>query len=627
MTLEAWIILSILIVAVILFITEWLRVDVVALGVVVALMLTGSLSTAEALAGFSNSAVLTIAALFIVGGAVLQTGLAGMIGRRILQVAGNGELRLTFVLMTAVALMSSFMSDTGTVAVLLPAVVILARGAKIAPSRLLIPLAFGSLLGGASTLIGTPPNIIVSDLLRENGLTPFSFFSYTPMGAVLIVLGIGYMALLGRRLLPDRRVQIDAQSFKSPEELVDLYRLPDNLYRLRVRRASDLIGKSLAAAGLRREFNITVLDILRREEPRPVLQLVWGRQRDAERPLPPRTSITPEPDTLIELDDVLLVQGETEAITQMAAKWNLGVRPARDDDEANSLLNDEVGVAEVLIPPRSRLIGKTLIESRFGTTYRLTVLGLTGPSAKEKLDIKSTPLRFGDILLVQGPWKNIADLRKQQRDFVVMGQPESMIAAPYRQKAAIALVILLGMVAVLVADLLPIATASLLAALLMVLTGCLTMDDAYRAIDWKSIVLVAGMLPMSTALEKVGLVDLAAQGLVDSLGQIDALAVLAGLFLLTSLFTQVLSNTATTVVVAPIALAAAHNLGIAPHAFLMAVALAASMAFATPVASPVNTLVMGAGDYRFGDYIKVGVPLILIGLLASVLLLPLLFPF
>ncbi|MCA9936427.1 MAG: SLC13 family permease, partial [Anaerolineales bacterium] len=606
---------------------EWLRVDVVALGVVVALMLTGSLSTAEALAGFSNSAVLTIAALFIVGGAVLQTGLAGMIGRRILQVAGNGELRLTFVLMTAVALMSSFMSDTGTVAVLLPAVVILARGAKIAPSRLLIPLAFGSLLGGASTLIGTPPNIIVSDLLRENGLTPFSFFSYTPMGAVLIVLGIGYMALLGRRLLPDRRVQIDAQSFKSPEELVDLYRLPDNLYRLRVRRASDLIGKSLAAAGLRREFNITVLDILRREEPRPVLQLVWGRQRDAERPLPPRTSITPEPDTLIELDDVLLVQGETEAITQMAAKWNLGVRPARDDDEANSLLNDEVGVAEVLIPPRSRLIGKTLIESRFGTTYRLTVLGLTGPSAKEKLDIKSTPLRFGDILLVQGPWKNIADLRKQQRDFVVMGQPESMIAAPYRQKAAIALVILLGMVAVLVADLLPIATASLLAALLMVLTGCLTMDDAYRAIDWKSIVLVAGMLPMSTALEKVGLVDLAAQGLVDSLGQIDALAVLAGLFLLTSLFTQVLSNTATTVVVAPIALAAAHNLGIAPHAFLMAVALAASMAFATPVASPVNTLVMGAGDYRFGDYIKVGVPLILIGLLASVLLLPLLFPF
>ncbi len=627
MSIEAWLVLGILIVAVVFFVTEWLRVDVVALGVVVALMLTGSLSTAEALAGFSNTAVLTIAALFIVGGAVLQTGLAGMIGRRVLQVAGSGQLRLTLVLMIAVALMSSFMSDTGTVAVLLPAVVILARSAKIPSSKLLIPLAYGSLLGGATTLIGTPPNIIVSDLLRENGLEPFSFFSYTPMGVTLIVLGIGYMALLGRRLLPDRRVQVDTQSFKSPEELVDLYRLPDNLYRLRVRRASDLVGKTLAEAQLRKQFGVTVLDILRREEPRPVLQLVWGRQRESERPLPPRVSISPQPDTVFELDDVLMVQGETEAITQMAARWNLGVRPAREDEDASVLLNEEVGVAEVLIPPRSSLVGKTLVDARFGSIYKLTVLGLSGPGSKGKLDMKSTPLRFGDILLVQGSWKQIAELKRQRRDFVVMGQPESMMGAPNRQKSAVALVILLGMVAVLVADLLPIATASLLAALLMVLTGCLTMDDAYRAIDWKSIVLVAGMLPMSTALERVGLVDLAARGLVDTLGQIDALAVLAGLFLLTSLFTQVLSNTATTVVIAPIALAAANNLSITPHAFLMSVALAASMAFATPVASPVNTLVMGAGDYRFGDYIKVGVPLIFVTLIAAVLLLPLLFPF
>lgn len=627
MILEAWLVLLILIVAVVLFVTEWLRVDVVALGVVVALMLTGSLSTAEALAGFSNSAVLTIAALFIVGGAVMQTGLAGMIGRRVLQVAGTGQMRLTIILMIAVALMSSFMSDTGTVAVLLPAVVILARSAKIPPSKLLIPLAYGSLLGGASTLIGTPPNIIVSDLLRENGLQPFSFFSYTPIGLILIVLGLGYVAFLGRRLLPDRRVEVDTQPYKTPEELVDLYRLPDNLYRLRIRRASPLIGETLVSAQLGQRYGVTVLDILRREEPRPVLQLVWGRQRETERPSPTYISITPQPETKLELDDVLLVQGEADTITQMAARWNLGVRPAREDEDAQGLLNEEVGVAEVLIPPRSSMVGKTLVEARFGSVYKLTVLGLTGPGTKGKLDIKNTPLRFGDILLVQGPWKQIAELKRQRQDFVVMGQPEAMMGAPNRPKAAIALAILLGMVVILVVDLLPIATASLLAALLMVLTGCLTMDDAYRAIDWKSIVLVAGMLPMSTALEKVGLVDVAARGLVDTLGQIDALAVLAGLFLLTSLFTQVLSNTATTVVVAPVALAAANNLGVTPHAFLMAVALAASMAFATPVASPVNTLVMGAGDYRFGDYIKVGVPLILIALVTAVLLLPVLFPF
>lgn len=628
MTFEAWYTLAILIIAVILFITEWLRVDVVALGVVVALMLGGTLSTAEALSGFSNSAVLTIAALFIVGGGVMQTGLAGMIGRRVLRVAGTGELRLMVVLMIAVALMSSFMSDTGTVAVLLPAVIILARSAKIAPSRLLIPLAYGSLLGGATTLIGTPPNIIVSDLLRENGLTPFSFFSYTPVGLVLLILGIGYMVVAGRRLLPDRRVKVETQAFKTPEELVNLYRLPDNLFRLRVRRASDLVGQTLAASELRQQYGVTVLDILRREEPRPVLQLVRGRQGNGQRPLPARVSVPPMPDTVIELDDILIVQGEADAITQMAAKWNLGVQPASDGEDASVLLNEEVGVAEVLIPPRSNLIGKTLVESRFGSTYKLTVLGLTGPGSKGKLDVKSTPIRFGDILLVQGPWKHIAELRNHRRDFVVMGQPEEMLSSvPNRAKAMIALVILLAMIGTLVGEWLPIATTSLIAALLMVLTGCLTMDDAYRAIDWKSIVLVAGMLPMSTALQRVGLVDMAAQGLVSSLGQISPLALLAGLFLLTSLFTQVLSNTATTVVLAPVALAAATGLGVTPHAFLMAVAVAASMAFVTPVASPVNTLVMGAGDYRFVDFMKVGIPLVFITLLGVVLVLPLVFPF
>ncbi|MCA9973364.1 MAG: SLC13 family permease, partial [Anaerolineales bacterium] len=471
------------------------------------------------------------------------------------------------------------------------------------------------------------PNLIVSDLLQEQGLRPFTFFSYTPMGAILIVLGIAYMFLLGRRLLPDRKPMVDAQPVATPAELVDLYRLPDNLFRLRVRRESPLVGLTLAEARLGEEFAVSVLDIQRREEPRPGLQLVWGAQRGAQQPTPRRVSVARTAETTLEVDDLLLVNGEADAISQAAARWNLGVRPAREDDEAMSLLNEEVGVAEVLIPPRSSLIGQTIVDARFGSTYRLSVLGISGPGTSSKLDIKTTRLRFGDTLLVQGPWRNIAALRKQRRDFVVIGQPESMMAAPNRQKAAVALVILLGMVVVLVADLLPTATAGMLAGLLMVLTGCLTMDEAYQAIDWKSIVLVAGMLPMSTALERVGLVDLAAQGFVDTLGSISPLAVLAGLFLLTSLFTQVLSNTATTVIIAPIGLVAAQNLGVTPYAFLMAVAIAASMAFATPVASPVNTLVMGAGDYRFGDYIKVGVPLILVTLVAVVLLLPLLFPF
>ena len=621
MTLEMWLVLGILVTAVVFFITEWLRVDVVALGVVVALMLTGVLSTGEALSGFSNSAVLTIASLFIVGGAALQTGLAGMIGRRILTIAGTSELRLTVVLMAAVALLSSFMSDTGTVAVLLPAIIILARSAKISPSKLLIPLAFGSLLGGAMTLIGTPPNIIVSDLLREEGLRPFQFFSYTPVGLVLAAVGILFMVFVGRRLLPDRQVKVAGQRLPTPKELVDLYRLPDNLFRLRVRRGSELVGQTLAASELGQKFQVTVLKIMR---PQGALQTVPPGEK--QKKTTKSTPIIPDIDTLIQRDDILIVQGEGSDVAHAAARLNLGVQPPKPKDE-KALLNREVGVAEVLLPPRSQMNGRTLVQTRFGSHYKLTVLSINRPGVSAKLDLKTTTLQFGDTLLVQGEWANMLALRQQRRDFIVMGQPEAMMGAPHRSQARVALLVLLGMLLLMITNALPVAAASMLAGLAMVLTGCLTMDEAYQSINWPSIVLVAGMLPMSIALEKVGLVQVAANGLIELLGGMGPLAIMAGLFLLTSIFTQVLSNTATAVIVAPIALAAAQASGIEPYAFLMAVAIAASMAFATPVASPVNTLVMGAGSYRFSDYVKVGAPMILLTLIVSILLLPLLWPF
>lgn len=623
MTADMWIVLIILLGAILLFITEWLRVDVVGLGVVVLLMITGVLSADEALSGFSNAAVLTIAALFIVGGAVLYTGLAGMIGRRILTIAGGGELRLMIIIMITVALLSSFMSDTGTVAVLLPAIIFLARSADISPSRLLIPLAFGSLLGGATTLIGTPPNIIVSDLLREEGLTPFNFFSYTPMGLILIVTGVTYMALFGRRLLPDRKVQIEGERIESPEELVDHYRLPENMFRLRVRRNSALAGETIGSAGFGQKHDVTVLDILRRPEASPPRRLVGNGLRGG------RTSLEAGADTTIAADDILVVQGDANDVAHLAAVWNLGVQAATEADE-DALIDDEVGVAEVILPPRSNLIGRSLVDLRFGQRYGLTVLGIHKSGAANgaaRPDFKDRRLQFGDTLLVQGPWRNIMALRDRRRDFIVTGQPEMMMTAANRSKAGVALLILAAMVTFMVLDLFPIATIAMTAGLAMVLAGCLTMDQAYQVIDWKSIVLVAGMLPMSIALQKVGLLDVAAQGLVSTLGVMAPRAMLAGLFILTSLFTQVLSNTATTVIIAPIALASARTLGVEPYAFLMGVAIAASMALASPVASPVNTLVMGAGDYRFGDYARVGVPLILLIMVITVALLPFLFPF
>ncbi len=617
--------LAILVIAIVLFITEWLRVDVVALGVVVALMVTEILTPDEALAGFSNSVVLIVASLFIVGGAVLQTGLAAIIGERILKIAGTDEARLTLVVMLAAAILSGFMSDTGTVAVLLPAIVSLARSANVPPSKLLIPLSFGSLLGGATTLIGTTPNIIVSDMLREEGYTTFQFFSYTPIGVLMVLAGTAFMVTFGRRILPANWPPTrGAQNrVESPEELLSVYRLPDNLYRLRIPTTSKLSQGTLADSRFGEDFKITVVDIQRAPEPQALLRI--GDQKLMIQSDTINT-IFPEADTQFQADDVLIVQGEEKDVREAVRFWNLVMQPATPDDE-QMLVNQEAGIAEILLPPRSSLIGQSLVDVRFGSRYKLTVLNLIRSGGTGEGMIKNVPLQFGDILLVQGFWTDILALRRQARDFVVMGQPESMLGAPYRHKAPIALVILLGMMIALIAGIAPVATISMAAGLAIVLSGCLSMDEAYDAIDWKSIVLIAGMLPMSTALVKVDLVSKVAIALTDGLGDFGPLVIMAVLFLLTSTFTQVLSNTATAVLIAPIALQTAVELDVAPQAFLMAISIAASMAFASPVASPVNTLVLGAGNYRFVNYIKAGVPMILLMLIVTLIGVPLLWPF
>lgn len=624
MTLDMWITLAILAAAIVLFITEKLRVDVVALGVLVLLMLTGILTTSEALAGFSSTPVLTIASLFIVGGAVLYTGLASMIADRIVHIAGSDEVRLTAATIGVAAVMSGFMSDTGVVAVLLPTIISLSRTAKVSPSRLLIPLAYGSLLGGAATLIGTPPNIIVSDLLRQEGYMPFGFFSYTPLGLALVAAGIVFMVTVGRRLLHDRKRSHPSSDLITPHELMKLYQLSKDLFQVRVSTQSPLAGQSLAASRLRSDFGVNVLKILRPVEAHEAAKhskLGLAFQTNGHR------TLHPTPEMCLKTDDLLMVRGNEEAVSRAAAHWDVGVQPASPDDQ-DALITHKVGIAEVLIRPRSSLIGKTLQEVKFGPTYQLTVLEIRRPGVDERLNTQDTTLRIGDMLLVQGQWSHIFSLKRHQRhNFIVMGEPEALTIAVRRDKVPIAFFILVGMLIMMVMGESSIATASMLAALAVVLTGCLTMDEAYASIDWKSLVLIAGMLPMSTALQKVGLVDLIASGFTDVLGTLGPLVILGGLFLLTSLLTQVLSNTATAVLIAPIALATAESMNVQPYAFLMAVAVAASMAFASPVASPVNALVMGAGEYRFSDYVKVGVPMIVITLVITMLVLPILWPF
>lgn len=624
MTLHMWLTLAILAVAIFLFVTEWLRVDVVAMGAVIALALTGILTPEEALSGFSSTAVITITALFVVGGMVLHTGLAGTIGRAIIRVAGDDPNRLLLLTVLGAALLSSFISDTGTVAVLLPAVISLAEATRLPPSRLLIPLAYGSLLGGAATLIGTAPNIIASDLLRSAGFTAFQFFDFTPLGLLLIFGGALILWLGNRWLLPSRQSDRTAQPILPPAELLDHYRLPDNLFRLRVRRRSALVGHTLASADLRNRFEVTVMEIAR-----PRQAMSGGGDDDSSFParFNPRNVqiIHPGPDATLQADDILIARGLPEHINQAATHWNLGLQPAAAADN-ELLISHEVGIAELVIPPRSTLIGHTLTSLNFARIYRLTVLNIHRADSPTPLNLKTTPLRLGDVLLVQGEWQNILALRDNRRDFVLIG--ETALAAPARRrKAPIALAILAIMLVLIITNAIPLVVASLLAALAAVLTGCLTMDDAYDAVSWKSIVLIAGMWPVAIALEKVGLVAVAADTLALTLGNFGPLVVLAGLFITTAVFTQVLSNTATALLIGPIALSTATAIGVQPQALLMAVAVAASIAFASPVASPVNTLVMGAGNYRFADFLRAGLPLMLFSLIAALLVLPLLFPF
>ena len=617
-----WITIFILSGAILLFVTEWLQVDLVALGVVISLMLTRILTPEEALAGFSSPIVITVAALFIVGGAVMETGLADTISQKIVKFAGKSSFRLLILIMGTVALLSGFISDTGTVAIMAPAIISIGRKRNINPSKLLIPLSFGALLGGAMTLIGTPPNIVVSDLLLENGYSPFRFFDFTPIGLTLLISGILFLASTSRWLLPDHKPKTQLQRVDSPEELVQVYKLPQDLYRLRVRIQSQLVGKTIQQIGLRGTYEVTVLEILRSREPqsRP-----WGPEILLDLLEDECISIKPSLETLIYANDILICQGIINDISYAAASLQLGMQPAEAEDQ-KALVNNEVGVAEILLPPRSRLIGKTLVSAHFGRLYQLTVLGINRPGIIGNLSLKETELQFGDILFVQGAWKNIHALTNQRRDFVVVGQPEALKGSPLRSKMILSSLILAGMLILLVTNWLPLATTALLAAFLMVISGCLNMKDAYNNVDWKSIILIAGMLPMTTALQKTGLVQVGADWMASTLGGLGDLPTLAALFLITSLFTQVISNTATTVLIAPIAFSLAIRLGYQPQAFLMLVAIAASTAYASPVASPVNTLVMGSGNYRFSDYLKVGIPLILISMVITIFLLPLLWP-
>jgi di/tricarboxylate transporter len=607
MTGEILFVFGLLLVTILLFVSGFLRLDVVAIMVILTLMLSGLLSPGAALAGFGDPVVLLIAGLFVVGAGLFRTGVAYAIGDWLMSVAGTNENRLLILLMLVVAGLSAFMSSTGAVAIFIPVTLNLAAKAGTSPSRLMMPLAFASLIGGMLTLIGTPPNLVVSTQLTREGLESFGFFDFTPIGLLILLVGISYIMLFGRRLLPrEERVEGAARDRLSLRDLAEIYHITNQLHRLRIWAGSPLERKTVGQALLRTKYGVTVLGVERQQ-----------RRTKAVKPA--------QIGTEFRAGDIIYAIGTDDEVSRLVTAEQL--ERLEVGEGQGKVAAQELGLVEVLLAPRSEMVGKTLSEARFRERYGLSVLGLLRQGEPLKQELVETPLVFGDSLLMGGGWTQIDLLQGRQKDFLVLNLPKEMSeVSPNRSKAPWALAVTCGMMLLMTFKLVDAVSAVLLAALAMVLTGCVSMKDAYASINWESLVLIAGMLPMATVLEKTGGVELIANGLAESLGDIGPLALMAGLFVITSAFSQVISNTATTVLLAPIAVSAALEVGVSPHPYLMTVALAASTAFATPVASPVNTLVMGPGAYKFNDFVKMGVPLQILAMVVTLLSVPLLFP-
>lgn len=600
-----------------------IRSDIVALCALILLMSLGILTPEEALSGFSNSVVIMMVGLFVVGGAIFQTGLAKMISGRIMKLAGDSELRLFLLVMTVTSVIGAFVSNTGTVALMLPIVVSLAAKAGISAGRLLMPLAFASSLGGMLTLIGTPPNLVIQGVLSENGYAPLSFFSFTPVGLICIVIGIIVLLPLSKWLLVKKNDgdKDKEHKTKSLDELVREYRLDENLSRFVVGAGSKAKGKTVAELDVHNRYGLTVLEI-RRETTRQKGIIKSVSQKLAG------------PNTIMQDGDIIYVIGEREQALRLAADYSLDIPSKAVSDghaEHESLDFYDIGIAEIVLLPTSRLVNRLLKESSFRSKYGINIIGIRRKGEYIMEGLPDVRLHGGDVLLVQGTWANISRLGRDEDDWVVLGQPlEEAAKVTLDYKAPLAACIMLLMIAMMVFDFIPVApvTAVMIAGVLMVLTGCFrNVEAAYKTINWESVVLIAAMLPMSVALEKTGASALISHSLVSGLGAYGPFVLLAGIYFTTSLLTMFISNTATAVLMAPIALASATETGLSPYSFLFAVTLGASMCFASPFSTPPNALVMQAGRYTFMDYVKVGLPLQIIIGLVMVFVLPLLFPF
>lgn len=616
--------LIILVITVALFIWGRGRADIVALTALAALLVLGILTPAEALAGFSSPIVIMMIGLFVVGGAIMQTGLAKLTGNKLMALSRGNETITFLLVMLVTSFIGAFVSNTGTVALMMPIIMSIAAGSGMQSSRFLMPLAFAGSLGGMLTLIGTPPNLVIDEVLTEGGYQPLAFFSFFPVGIIVIAIGIIVLMPLSKIFLSKKQSGKKKKQGKSLDDLVDEYQLLDNLHRYIVpsRRPSaaidengeqmDIVGKTLKDLSIQKKYGVSIIEI--RNEKKSRLGLV----KDVSQNMAKSSST-------IQVHDTLYIIGEEEKMKRFASDY--GLRKMKDV----KIDFYDLGLTEIVVMPTSNFAGLRIGDANLRKRFGINVLGVKRGDEYITDNLIATKLHVGDMLLVQGEWTNLAHLATDTSNWVVIDQPEKTadkVLLDY--KAPVAAAIMLLMIAMMVFDFIPVApvTAVIIAGLLTVFAGCFrNVEAAYKTINWESIVLIAAMMPMSTALEKTGASALVSQGLVESLGSMGPTALLAGIYFTTSLMTMFISNTATAVLMAPIALVAARQVGVSPYSFLFAVTLGASMCFASPFSTPPNALVMKAGGYTFMDYVKVGLPLqIIIGVVMT-FVLPLLFPY
>jgi di/tricarboxylate transporter len=610
MNFQLALVLAMLAASVAMFVMNRPRMDGVALIMLTLMPFTGVITMNEALAGFSDPSIVLIAALFVIGAGLTRTGIARRLGDWLNAKAGSGESRLIVLLMGSVAALGSLMSSTAVVAIFIPVVLRITQSRGIAPGRLMMPLSMAALISGMLTLVATTPNLIVNAELMRQGAAGFNFFAFTPFGLPILALGILYM-LLARRMLADRLpTEVGSLARPSLRTWIARYRLADREQRLLVTPASLIAGKRYA------DLKGSV----------PGVHLL-GIERGSGFSL---KVLLPDPQAVIEVGDVLLLDADRPPaeIEKLRAEFALEPRPLAEGVDYFSDRSQDLGMVEVILPADSALIDQTIEDSQFRTRYGLTVIGLRHGDSVVSRNIRHERLKLGDTLLLGGFWSDIRKLQTESHDFIVLNMPaEFDEVLPAANRAPYALAVLALVVVMMATGVVPNVQAALIGCLLMGLFACIDFNSAYGSISWKTIVLIVGMLPFSLALQRTGGVDLAADAVVQLVGEASPRVVLATLFVITAMLGLFISNTATAILMTPVALAIAKDLALSPYPFAMIIALAASTAFMTPISSPVNTLVVGPGQYQFGDFVKVGVPFSIVVAIVCVVMVPLLFPF